>query len=215
MSRDAKLRELEQLQAAVKRLETELDQEGALPSSTKGAEDHWPPRSYYTAYHALTGGLLGIFGAAASLLFNVVGALVVGEPPLKLIQTYLTFGMGKKALEITPEQGGLALAIGCCLYLATGMVYGVIFQVILTRFFPTASFATRFLVVSVLSLLVWLVNFYGILIWLQPMLFQGNWIVETVPWWVAALTHLVFGWTMLLVQPLGAFRPYGLKTEGQ
>ena len=35
-----------------------------------------------------------MFGAATSLLFNVVGSLMVGQHPLKLIQVYLTFGNG-------------------------------------------------------------------------------------------------------------------------
>ena len=43
--------------------------------------------------------------------------------------------------------------------------------------------------------------------------FGGRWIVDLIPWWVAALTHLVFGWTMLLVQPLGVFVPYHSESE--
>jgi hypothetical protein len=30
----------------------------------------------------------------------------------------------------------------------------------------------------------------------------GRWISELVPWWVAGLTHLAFGWTIALVYPL-------------
>ena len=67
--------------------------------------------------------------------------------------------------------------------------------------------------VSLLALGVWLVNFYGILSWLQPLLFGGRWIVEQIPWWVAALTHLVFGWTMLIVYPLGRYTPYRLRVR--
>ena len=57
---------------------------------------------------------------------------------------------------------------------------------------------------SGLAIAVWLVNFYGILSWLQPLLFGGNWIVERIPWWVAAATHLVFGWTMLVALSPGS-----------
>lgn len=88
------------------------------------------------------------------------------------------------------------------------MLLGIPFQLLLTRWLPTAPFRVRFAAVSVLALLIWLVNFYGILSWLQPLLFGGAWIVQEIPWWVAALTHLVFGWTMLLVQPLESFVPY-------
>jgi hypothetical protein len=34
-----------------------------------------------------------------------------------------------------------------------------------------------------------------------------------VPVWVALLTHLVFGWTMVLVYPLGDFVPYRRPME--
>ncbi|MCA9210016.1 MAG: hypothetical protein KDA55_16775, partial [Planctomycetales bacterium] len=66
---------------------------------------------------------------------------------------------------------------------------------------------------TVLGVVIWIVNFYVILSWLQPALFGGNWIVEMIPWWVGLLTHLVFGWTMALVYPLGTYSPYRLQTE--
>lgn len=68
----------------------------------------------------------------ASLLFNVIGAPIAGKTPLELIRVYLTFPLGEKALELSNSgQGGYAvgdgmiLAIGCCLYLATGMLLGI------------------------------------------------------------------------------------------
>jgi hypothetical protein len=204
VSREAKQRELDQLQARVKQLEIELAHE-------EGA-GQWPPKGYYTAYHVLAGFVLGMFGAATSLLFNVVGSFFVGQHPLHLIQVYLTFPLGAEGLNV---ESGLTLAIGCCLYLATGMLLGIPFQIMLTRWLPRASFVTRLGAVTALALAVWVVNFYVLLSWLQPLLFGGNWIVQEVPWWVAALTHLVFGWTMLLVQPLGTFVPYGTQSEGR
>ncbi|MBA4019969.1 MAG: hypothetical protein C0483_22615 [Pirellula sp.] len=165
---------------------------------------------YYTAYFATTGFMLGMFGACTSLLFNIVGVLLLpatDEPrhPLRLIQVYLTFPLGERALHI---DGGLALAVGCCLYLATGMILGMFFHLFLTRYTASAGFVKRMLIVTALSLAVWLVNFYGILSWLQPLLFHGRWIVDMIPPWVAAATHLVFGWTMVLVYPWGLYVPY-------
>jgi hypothetical protein len=171
---------------------------------------------YYTAYYATTGFLLGIFGACTSLLFNVVGSLIwssaSGEPqhPLRLIQVYLTFPLGEGALKIDT---GIGLAIGCCLYLATGMLYGIVFQLFLTRFAAQATLAGRLVWASGLAIAVWLVNFYGILSWLQPLLFGGDWIIRLVPWWVAMLTHLVYGWTMAAVYPLGLYHPYRFPAE--
>jgi hypothetical protein len=197
MDREAKRRELERLRKDVERLESELAQQES--------DVQWPPRDYYTTYHVLAGCVLGAAGAMTSLLFNIIGSSVAGLHPLQLIRVYLTFPLGEAALH---TDSGLALAIGCCLYLATGTVLGVPFQLVLSRWFPNAPFATRFVVVSGLALLLWVINFYGILSWLQPLLLGGRWILDEIPWWVAATTHLVFGWTMLLVQPLGVFIPY-------
>jgi len=197
MDREQKLRELEALRYSVRKLETEL----AAESPTA----QWPPEGYYLAYHVVAGFVLGIFGAATSLLFNIVGATLVGKYPLELIRVYLTFPLGESALA---ADSGITLAIGCCLYLATGMLLGIPFHLALTRLGEGASFATRFVFVSVMALAIWVINFYGILWWLQPLLFGGTWIVDMIPIGVAALTHLVFGWTMLLVAPWGAFVAY-------
>ena len=100
------------------RLEVELEEEPG----------EWPPRHYYTAYHVLAGFVLGIFGACTSLLFNVVGSVLVGQHPLQLIRVYLTFPLGESALQ---TDSGLAVATGCCLYLGTGMLLGIPFHIVL------------------------------------------------------------------------------------
>lgn len=194
MDRDAIQRELQLLHAKASLLEMEL--------ASASATDGWPPRRFYAAYEVLAGFVLGAVGAMASLLFNVVGSAAIGQQPLRLIQVYLTFPLGASALQI---DSGLALAIGCCLYLATGMVLGIPFQLVLSRYFAHAPVAARCAVVSALAVALWLINFYCLLSWLQPLLIGGNWILEQIPWWVAAVTHLVFGWTMLVVQPMGRF----------
>ena len=58
--------------------------------------------------------------------------------------------------------------------------------------------------------------YYGILSWLQAAVVHmspQNYIVHRVPPWVALLTHLVFGWTMVLVYPLGDFVAYRRPME--
>lgn len=189
--------ELERLYSEAQRIEAEL--------AAAGGRAPYPPVGYYTAYHVLAGILLGFVGAAASLLFNVVGSLLVGQHPLQLIRVYLTFPLGGQALEL---ESGLALGIGTCLYLLTGSFYGVAFHLVLSRFFDRAPRRRRLAVASALGLGLWLVNYYAILSWLQPMLFGGNWIVRMIPFWVAALTHLVFAWTMLVVEQSARFVPY-------
>lgn len=162
----------------------------------------WRPPAYYLTYHVMTGVVLGMFGAATSLLFNIVGSLVAGLAPLRLIQLYLTFPLGEAAETM---QDGLTLAIGCCLYLATGMVLGIPFQLALSKCPLRTSWGRKLLLVSLLALSLWIFNYYLVLSWLQPLLFGGNWIVREIPPWVAAATHLVFGWTILLAQPLGVY----------
>ena len=55
---------------------------------------------------------------------------------------------------------------------------------------------------------LWVASFYLVLSWLQPMLLGGNWIVTMIPWWVGALTHLAFTWTLSMGETWGRFEPY-------
>ena len=168
--------------------------------------DDWHPgkEPFYAAYHATSGLVLGMLGAISSLIFNILGSLVVGQHPLRLIQVYLTFPLGEKALS-AEFNTGMAMAIGCVLYLLTGMLLGVPFQLAISKFIPTATLQKRLLFSTILGLVLWVVNFYGILSWLQPMLFGGNWVtdVKLLPPWVGAATHLVFAWTMACLYPWG------------
>jgi len=205
--RRQKQQELAELRRRVDAIEAELSQ---LPPPTGS----FP--GYYGSYYATTGFLLGMFGALASLLVNVVGSYFVTLPggdvqhPLRLIQVYLTFPFGSQALHMGKP---LALALGCCLYVATGSLLGILFHLVLTRFTAESSFGKRLLVGTVFSLAVWLINFYAILSWLQPLLFGGRWIVDMIPPWVAAATHLVFGWTMVVLYPWGLYVPYRVVSE--
>ncbi len=212
-SQPDRLHELKRLRAQaelldrqIRELEDELEPEPPQPD--------WRDRGDYFTYYATTGFFFGMAGALVSLLFNMVGSLAVGGNPLKLIQIYLTFGLGEKAITENYNDG-LALLIGCCLYVATGMVYGVMFQLAMSRLAPRADLLLRLLWASALGLALWIVNYYAILTWLQPLLFGGRWIVDLVPWYVGAGTHLVFAWTMAVLYPFGAFAPYRISTEPQ
>uniref|UniRef100_A0A7C4QND3 DUF1440 domain-containing protein n=1 Tax=Schlesneria paludicola TaxID=360056 RepID=A0A7C4QND3_9PLAN len=208
-----KQQELEELRARLARLEAEL--------AAEAGPGNWPPHGFYMEYYAATGFMLGIFGAMASLLVNVIGAPVAGKSPLELIRVYLTFPLGAEALQLAAQQkdvyaigDGVMLAIGCCLYLATGMVLGVPFFVALVRFSDGKSLLYRLAVATVLSQVLWLFNFYALLSWIQPAVTGGNWITDpaVLPPWVASVTHLVFGWTLALMYPLGRFQPYQQPT---
>jgi hypothetical protein len=200
-SLSAKRAKLAELQAEAQKLAAEIEaRDGTSPGA---AATRW--RQELT-YHATAGLFLGMVAALVSLMFNVIGASVVGENPLQLIKVYLTFGLGEQALS--PEvDSGLALATGCMLYIATGMLLGGLFHVLLTRCAAGGGVLQRLAWATLIAVGIWVVNFYVLLSWIQPLLFGGNWITSMnpvyLPWWVAIATHVVFGWTMALVYPWG------------
>jgi hypothetical protein len=212
MDAQTKQQELDRLRTEVRQLESALAREDA--------EKGWQASSYYTAYYATAGFILGIFGAMTSLLVNVIAAPIAGKSPLELIRVYLTFPLGEKALLLTSGAqsayavgDGVILAIGCCLYLGTGMLLGIPVYLALSRFAGKRGLLARLAVASLISLALWGFTFYAVLSWLQPLLIggdPGNWITNSsyLPWWVAAATHLVFGWTIALLYPLGEYTPY-------
>ena len=169
----------------------------------------WKEPGYNAARQAVVGLMLGGIAGCTSLLFNVIGSVVwpviSGEPqhPLRLIQVYLTFPLGESALQLN---SGAVLALGCVLYLGTGMLYGMLFQLVLSYFLPFAGVWARISTCGFLSVLVWAVNYFAVLLWLQPLLFGKSWIVDLIPNWVALMTHLVFGVTIAFLYPLGERR---------
>ena len=156
MDTSSKETELLELKQRVSELESQIASETAYAP--------FRPTSYYTAYYATTGFMLGIFGAMASLLFNVIGSVLTGKHPLEIIRSYLTFPLGDRVFDLPPDQNGLMLAIGCCLYLATGMVLGIPVYLALTWWGANKSLGMKFLIASVVSLAIWIINFYGILV---------------------------------------------------
>lgn len=198
---------VKQLQSEVQRLQGELN---------KVVEERsWPPSRFSWTEHVVYGAALGAIGAAVALLANVMLAPLAGKHPLELIRVYLTFPLGAEALALTEAaphgpalRDGMVLTFGCCLYLVTGVALGIPFHAAMTRIvLPTLR--NRLIVCTMLSLLVWQVFFNLLLSWLQPLLFQGNWITNSqyLPWWVAGATHLTFGWTIALLAPMARFVP--------
>lgn len=177
------------------------DLESDLPAEP---ESEWPPRGFYWLFHIVVGMILGLIGAAVSLTVNVVGALATGRHPLDLIRVYLTFPMGARSLT---EEDGKVLFFGCLLYLVTGGLYGILFHLVMRWYAGGLDRRSRFILASIIGLGLWIVNFYLIISWLQPALLNGNWILTEIPFWVAAVTHLLFAWTMLLVDSWGQFEP--------
>ena len=95
------------------------------------------------------------------------------------------------------------------------MVLGIPFFVSLVWLTEGKSAIYRLFIATILAALLWAINFWGILAWLQPLLFGGNWITnpEYLPSWVALVTHLIFGWTLALLYPWTKFQPYTQPTS--
>ena len=192
MDSESRRHQIEQHRAAIRSLEA------AEKAEAEGRA--WPPQGFYPMWHLVIGMMFGALGATVSLLANVLGAPLFGQRSLELIRVYLTFPMGERALSL---DDGNVLFIGCVLYLVTGALYGILIHFVLAVFYPDASRGRRFQIATAIGLGLWVVNFYLILSWLQPMLLGGNWIVRLVPPWVGALTHLAFAWTVAAAETLG------------
>lgn len=201
MNDKTKKQTLEELRQQVAELEAELQTD--RPATWKRSDG-----PFYSTYYAWSGAILGMFGAAASLLFNVIGSLAVNQHPLRLIQVYATFPLGERVLDENMDSGML-LAFGCCLYLLTGMVLAIPLHLLLAKYLPNGSLGQRLAFATVAGLLLWAVNFYLILSWLQPWLCGGNWITDptVLPPWIGAATHLVFAWVVAALYPWGTVQP--------
>ncbi len=162
----------------------------------------WPETGYKALPYARSGAFLGAIAGCTSLLANIIGSVmwptISGheQHTLRIIQVYLTFPLGESALQL---DSGMLLAGGCMLYLTTGMFYGMLFEIVFSYLLPHANSWVRLMACTILALIVWAISFYVVLTWLQPLLFGGRWIIDLIPWWVAATTHLVFGWTIALL----------------
>jgi hypothetical protein len=162
----------------------------------------WPDNTFRLRRSLSTGALLGAVAGAVSLLANIIGSVAptaltgVALSPVRLVQVYLTLLIGDRALMLN---SGVTLAAGCLLYLAIGALYGMLFETLVDYFLPRADLTVRLIAFTGLSLSLWIVNFYGIMLWLQPLVLQRTWVVELIPWWVAAATHLLFGLTMAVL----------------
>ena len=203
--------EIRQIEEELKLLRQKVNE---LEEQASEAPAAWVPPERYFYYDAASGFMLGVFGSIVSLTFNVIGSVIAGLDPLQLIRVYLTFPLGQQALNLAEAGGttksipdGLILALGCCLYLGTGMLLGVPVFLAVNALAGNKGVVQRIIVAVAVSLGVWAVNFYAILSWLQPTFFGGNWITsgEYLPWWVAAATHAVFGATIAVLAPMGQF----------
>lgn len=195
MTREEALRAIEQHRAAIARLEADLGQ----PVSPS-----WPPAGFYFTFYIVAGLILGILGSTTSFLFHVVGSLLVNQNPLLFLRVYGTVFLGSKAL--TTEDLNFFMLVAA-VHFSVGASAGAVFQVLISRFVPDRPFV-QIAWGAAYGLLMWIVNFYLVLSWLQPVLVGQPFVLQLMPAWVAALTHVIYGLTLGVLQPLARFVPY-------
>jgi hypothetical protein len=182
---------------------TELEHR-LLTTESAPAPLNWPPTGFYLTFYVVAGMLLGILGSLTSFAFNVLGSLLVDQDPLYFLRVYGTVFLGEKALHTTDLNFFMLVAV---VHFSVGAVAGAVFHVLVNRF-PPKRVLTVIALGGAYGLAMWVVNFYFVLVWLQPRLVGTAWVLQLMPTWVAALTHLIYGLTLGVLQPLGRFVPY-------
>jgi hypothetical protein len=180
---------------AIRELESELRSTSAIA---------WPPRGFYLTFYVVSGLILGILGSLTSFIFHVVGSLMVNQDPLRFLRVYGTVFLGAKALTTDELDFFMLVAV---VHFSIGAAGGAVFHVLVNRWVPDRPMM-QIVLGAAYGLFMWVVNFYGILIWLQPRLVGEPYVLELMPAWVAALTHVIYGLTLGVLQPLGRFVPY-------
>jgi hypothetical protein len=194
-SREEILAELERHRAAVTRLESELGGEG--PTAT------WPPAGFYLTYYVVAGATIGVLASLTSFACHVVGSLLVRQDPLLFLRVYGTVFLGARALTTDDLNFFMLVAV---VHFSVGATAGAVFLILANRYLPDRH-VVQIVFGALYGLLMWLVNFY-LISRLQPLLWGQSYVLELMPAWVAAGTHLVYGLTLGLLQPLGRFVPY-------
>lgn len=195
MNREEALRAIEQHRAAIIDLEAQL-QEPVTRS--------WPPVGFYLTFYIVAGATIGILGSVTSFAFNVLGSLLVKQDPLLFLRVYGTVFLGPKALTTDDLNFFMLVAV---VHFSVGASAGAVFQVFISRFVPDRPLL-QIVLGGIYGVLMWVVNFYLIISWLQPRLVGEAYVLELMPAWIALLTHLVYGLTLGVLQPLGRFVPY-------
>lgn len=186
---------------AIARLESRLEEiEGPKAAET----EPWPPEGFYLTYYVVAGLMLGVLGSLVSFLANVVGSIVIEQDPLLFLRVYGTVFLGKEALVTHDLNFFMLVAV---VHFSVGAVAGAVFHVLVSLYTPERAVVSIGLG-AIYGLLMWVVNFYVVIEWLETSLYGQAFVLELMPAWVAAFTHMLYGITLGALQPLGRFVPY-------
>ena len=192
--------EIAQHRAAIAELEEQL----GIPD-VDVAERPWPPPGFYFTFYVVVGAILGVLGSLTSFLFNVFGSLVIDQDPYRVLRVFGTVFLGQEALTTDNLNFFMLVAV---VHFSVGALAGAVYHVAVNYFFPGKSWGWHLAAGAAYGVLMWIVNFYLVLTWLEPALVGQAFVLEYMPAWVAALTHIVFGVTVGALQPLGHFTPF-------
>ncbi len=194
-TREETLRAIEQHRAAIIELEAQLQE----PVSRS-----WPPVGFYLTFYIVAGVTIGVLGSVTSFAFHFIGSLLVKQDPLLFLRAYGTVFLGAKALTTDDLNFFMLVAV---VHFSVGAGAGAVFQVLISWFVPNRPLL-QIVLGAAYGLLMWVVNFYVVIAWLQPLLVGEAFVLQLMPAWIAALTHLIYGLTLGVLQPLGRFVPY-------
>ncbi len=173
--------------------------EVVLPGPRPPRKEEVPPKireEWSLVYRGTVGALAGFLGSVTSLVANVLGAWALGIERLMLLRVYATIFEGSDALEL---ENTSFVAVVLLTHIIVGAIFGIVF-VALTSQLPQIRQLVHYAAAGLaFGLLLWIGNFYLILSWLQPLISGDAYIVENIPWWVAALTHICYGLTLAVV----------------
>lgn len=194
-NREEVLQEIEQHRSAIATLEAQLHAPVAAG---------WPPVGFYLTFYVVSGLIIGILGSVTSFLFHIVGSLLVNQDPLLFLRVYGTVFLGADALTTDDLNFFMLVAV---VHFSVGASAGAVFQVCMGRYGPS-RWGSQIMLGGLYGLLMWVVNFFFVISWLQPLLVGEAYVLELMPIWVAALTHVIYGLTLGVLQPIGRFVPY-------
>jgi hypothetical protein len=193
-SRQEVLRHIEEHRRAISLLEARLGEPTV----------RWPPPGFYLTFYVVAGMILGILGSLVSFAMHVLGSVLIAQDPLRILRVYGTVFLGPKALTTDDLNFFMLVAV---VHFSVGAAAGAVFHVLVNRLVPD-RWPLQLVLGAAYGLLMWIVNFYVVIAWLQPRLWGQAYVLQLMPVWVAALTHLVYGLTLAVLQPLGRFVPY-------
>jgi hypothetical protein len=193
-TRDQTLHEIRRHRSALLARESQL---------TAPAPPQAPPIAFALAFSLVAGAAIGIVGSLASLAFHVAGSLAVHQHPLMLLRVYGTMFLGPWALTTEDPSFFLLVAL---VHVALGAIAGVVFHLLANRFVSGRS-AAQVGLGLLYGLFLWIVNFYVVIPWLQPPLVGDALVRALTPAWIAAVTHVVYGLTVGVLQPLARLIP--------